>query len=174
MDSSFDGPPGRCGQEPLDPAGHTAADEEQETIVGAKTAVAAAEVEVEASASSAHVAAEAAAGDGEIDDEEWMEMTEEYLRWVLAQTRETDPVPTLDDLATRDPAKLAAISVQLGRQQALQDEFFEFLAWVRETFEKNGRVMVPADVAGPKDLLQEAINDCWDELMKEYDNAHSD
>ncbi|TVU51801.1 hypothetical protein EJB05_03245, partial [Eragrostis curvula] len=104
---------------------------------------------------------------------EWVEMPEDYLRWVLAQTRETDPVPTLDDYnvdSTQDPVKLEQILQQIARLQASQDEFFEFQAWVRDTYEKNGRVMVPADVAGPKDLLQEAMNELWDELMKEYDD----
>lgn len=52
----------------------------------------------------------------------------------------------------------------------MQDEWFEYQAWVRKVFERNGRVMVPEDVLGPKDELQKAIDEAWYDAI----NAHAD
>jgi len=115
-------------------------------------------------------AAEAAAGDGS-EEEELVEMPEDYLRWLLAQTRETDPVPTLADYRTRDPKVLERLQEEIEWLQASQDEFFEFQASVREKLEKNELVIVPAVAAGPTDQFQQAIEEYWYGLLKEYDYA---
>jgi uncharacterized protein YkuJ len=102
-------------------------------------------------------------------------MPEYYLRWILSQTRETDPVPSLDDYSLRwrsDPEESARLSRFIARLQAMQDEFFEIQGWARETFEKNGCVMVPASFAGTRDQLQEEMKELWDKLM-EYDRRGS-
>jgi hypothetical protein len=81
------------------------------------------------------------------------------LRWVLAKTRESDPIPTLEDygiyteedLERKDADKL--IRRRIATLQSEQDDFFEYQAWVHEVFLRNGRVMVPEDFVGPKDEL---------------------
>lgn len=80
----------------------------------------------------------------------------------------------LDDYSLRrpnDPQELAQLLQCIDRLQAMQDEFFEFQDWVRETFEKNGCVMVPWSFAGPHDRLQEEMEELWDRAMKEFDDA---
>ena len=86
-------------------------------------------------------------------------MPEDYLRWLLAQTREADPVPTLADYRTRDPKLLERLQEEIEWLQASQDEFFEFQASVREKLEKNELVIVPAVAAGPTDQFQQAIDE---------------
>ncbi|CAD6256519.1 unnamed protein product [Miscanthus lutarioriparius] len=52
------------------------------------------------------------------------------------------------------------------------DDFFEYQAWVREVFERNGRVMVPEEVLGPRDDLQEEIDAIWARCREEYLREH--
>ncbi|KAJ1276159.1 hypothetical protein BS78_05G192800 [Paspalum vaginatum] len=108
------------------------------------------------------------------EEEELVEMPEDYLRWLLAQTRDTDPVPTLDDYCKieRGPEELKRVQDEIDWLQASQDEFFELQARVRETLHRDGRVMVPAAVVGPQ--FQEQIDEFWYGLLREHDsNAES-
>lgn len=52
--------------------------------------------------------------------------------------------------------------------QASQDELFEYQAWVREVFKRNGCFMVTEDIFGPKDELQKAFDEDW------YDAINAD
>ncbi|CAO2142234.1 unnamed protein product [Urochloa humidicola] len=118
----------------------------------------------------------AAAVDGCIDEpssEEMVEMPEDYLGWLLAQTKETDPVPALSDYNTQDdPVELKCLQEDIEFLQAAQDEFFAYQASsAREQLEKHGRVMVPAAAVGPMDQFQEAIDEFWYGRLEEYDNA---
>ncbi|CAO2149510.1 unnamed protein product [Urochloa humidicola] len=116
----------------------------------------------------------AAAVDGCVNEpssEEMVEMPEDYLGWLLAQTKETDPVPALSDYNTQDPVELKCLQEDVVWLQALQDEFFAYQATVREQLEKHGWVMVPAAAVGPTDQFQEAIDEFWYGLLEEYDNA---
>lgn len=45
--------------------------------------------------------------------------------------------------------------------QALEDDFFEYQARVREVYLRNGRVMVTEDFFGPTDQLQKAVDEAW-------------
>lgn len=106
-------------------------------------------------------------GDDSDSEINWVEMPEEHLHWILAKKRETDPVPTLEefgiyteeDLEKKDADKL--IRRTIASLQASQDDWFEYQAWVRDVFERNGCVMVPEGVFGPKDELQKAIDSAW-------------
>ncbi|CAO2148935.1 unnamed protein product [Urochloa humidicola] len=116
----------------------------------------------------------AAAGDGSVEEEEELvEMPEDYLRWLLAQTRETDPVPALSDYSSQDPLELKSLQKDIEWLQALQDDFFRYQDWARNMLEKDGRVMIPAAAVGPTDKFQEAIDEFWYGLLKEYDDADS-
>lgn len=124
-------------------------------------------------AAAAEEAAVAVAVDSDSDSDSdseiinWVEMPLSTLRWVLARKRESDPVPTLEDhgiyteedLERKDADML--IRRTIASLQSAHDEFFEFQAWVREVFLRNGRVMVPEDFVGPKDQLQEALDEDW-------------
>ncbi|CAD6209427.1 unnamed protein product [Miscanthus lutarioriparius] len=102
------------------------------------------------------VAAASNVGEAEPPEEELVAMPEDYLRWLLAQTRETDPLKRLQE--------------EIEWLQAEQDEFFQFQAWARDELDKHGRVMVPADEVSPGQF-QEAINEYWYGLLEEYDNG---
>ncbi|KXG40250.1 hypothetical protein SORBI_3001G516400 [Sorghum bicolor] len=132
-------------------------------------------VEVEAAdKASVNAAVESATANvSEELSEEFVEMPEDYLNWLLAQTRETDPVPTLDDYSTRDPVKLKRLQEEIEWLQAVEDEFFQYQEWARNILEKNGRVMVPKDEVSPEQF-QESINEYWYGLLKEYDNNAGD
>jgi len=63
----------------------------------------------------------------------------------------------------------AALFVSL---QESWDDFFEYQAWVRKVFERNGRVMVPEEVLGPRDDLQAEIDTIWSRCGEEYAREH--
>lgn len=76
----------------------------------------------------------------------WVDMPDDYLSWVLSQKRL--PSPTYDPRKSttmsqeeieRELATMARLDTMLA---GVKDEFFEFQAWVRETY---GRVLVPED-----------------------------
>jgi hypothetical protein len=81
---------------------------------------------------------------------EWVDIPENYLSWILSQKRVNLPRPY-------DPRKNKMVSpeemereVELverltGSHAGVQDEFFEFQAWVRKTYETKGRVLVPVE-----------------------------
>jgi hypothetical protein len=126
------------------------------------------------------------------DDEEikLVEMPESYVRWVLAQ--EIRPVFSLDDYYsfTSDvvPQKWHDEQLELlasARESMLawREEFFKHQAWVREEYEREGRVMVPAaDDAHPQIseeqeelnrlALQEEIDRVFAQAAEEFERGH--
>jgi hypothetical protein len=90
---------------------------------------------------------------------EWVDIPETYLCWILSQKRVKLPRPC-------DPRKNTMVSpeemereVELverltASQAGVQDEFFEFQAWVRKTYETKGRVLVSMESI-PEEFTQE-------------------
>lgn len=119
----------------------------------------------------------------------WVEMPVEHVRWILAQKREKHPTPSIEDFEhyrTHDPVKSIIFSqanVDAKRElftalfaslKESHGDFFEYQAWVREVFHRNGRVMVPENVLGPRDDWQEELNAIWAQCQEEYAREHPD
>ena len=105
-----------------------------------------------------------------------MEMPVDHVSWILVQRPEMHPTPSIEDYElyrTHNPLKSTVFSqanVDAKRElfaellvslRESQDDFFEYQAWVRDVFERNGRVMVPEEVLGPRDDLQAEIDAIW-------------
>jgi hypothetical protein len=116
-----------------------------------------------------------------------LEMPVEHVRWILAQKPEMHPTPSIEDYelySTRDPVKstvFSQASIDTKRElftelfvslRESHDDFFEYQAWVREVFERNGRVMVPDEVLGPRDDLQAEIDEIWARSGEEHLREH--
>nr|CAB3491938.1 unnamed protein product [Digitaria exilis] len=129
-----------------------------------------------------------AVDDGEEDSEvKWVEMPLDHIHWILAQKRENNTVPPIEDYdlyRSEEDAKSTVFSqksIDETRElftrlhaslQASHDDFFEYQAWVREVYESNGRVLIPE--ACSKDELQKEINDAWAQFKEEYARDHPD
>ncbi|KAL6653970.1 hypothetical protein ACP70R_007435 [Stipagrostis hirtigluma subsp. patula] len=132
-------------------------------------------------------AAEAPAASSEI---KWVEMPRDRVLWILAQKEENHPVPSIDDYdlygteGNAGPTVFSQKHVDEKRElfsalhaslQPSHDDFFEFQAWVRDVFQRNGCVMVPdGDGVGSEHDLQEEINDAWARFKEEYARDHAD
>lgn len=124
---------------------------------------------------------QAAAAAAEI---KWEEMSLEYIAWVLSQKWEDYPVINLEDHSLHrngsnmytqeelDDLMYTQDEIDEHREMLLKakatteagrEEFFEFQEWVRETFERNGRVMVPEGFNGPNPGgIQDLIDEEWE------------
>uniref|UniRef100_A0A0A9GB06 Uncharacterized protein n=1 Tax=Arundo donax TaxID=35708 RepID=A0A0A9GB06_ARUDO len=173
---------------------HRLAEKEEGVVTGAKRKAADSEGKAAAVSSedgtlvaaAADETADAAAGDGEDEapEGEWVEMPEDYLAWLLAQTRETRSVPLLEVpvkstlLSQEDVHRQRELICKMNtRLQASHDQFFRFQAWVRNKLEMNGRVMVPADLFCSMPKVQQEVSEIWKDEMKKlgmYVPADSD
>ncbi|KAL6599580.1 hypothetical protein ACP70R_024947 [Stipagrostis hirtigluma subsp. patula] len=124
----------------------------------------------------------AAAGNGNGNDEvpttvvKLVELPVEYLKWVLAQSKEHYRVPTLDDYSSelQVEEEEEAICRVIASLQAAYDEFPELMAFVRDTLEMNGHVMVPEGRLIPNfRQLQGRINQEWAGAKQELANVAS-
>ncbi|CAN6381295.1 unnamed protein product [Urochloa humidicola] len=126
----------------------------------------------------------AGAPDAGAPEIKWVEMPLEYIAWLLSQKREDYSVRTLEDYCLyRSKATdgneddLMYTQEELDRQQrqrelilkvkatdeAGREEFLAFQEWVRQTFEKNGRVMVPEGFGDPNFRgIQDIIDEEWE------------
>lgn len=96
-----------------------------------------------------------ASGSGDVKAPEikWVEMPLEHIAWLLAQKREEGLIPEI-----------------MATDEAGKEEFFAFQEWVRETFDKNGCVMVPEGFNGPNPGgLQDLIDEEWEKGMHELE-----
>lgn len=133
--------------------------------------------------------ASAADGGGEEDSEiKWVEMATEDIQWILSQKRENHAVPPIEDYdlygRTEEDAKSTVFSQKSINEKrelftklhaslrASHDDFFEYQAWVREVYEKNGRVLIPE--ACSRDELQKQINEAWAQFEEKYARDHPD
>jgi len=190
----------RMSGAPLTPCGgkHSLMEKAQEAEAEAEAAAAAAAVSSlslssdseggKAAASAADATAGAGAGDASDSSEtNWVEMPLHHVRWILAQKPEMHPTPSIEDYElyrTHDPVQstvFSQASIDAKRElftelfvslRESHDDFFEYQAWVREVFERNGRVMVPEEVLGPRDDLQEEIDAIWARSREEYLREH--
>lgn len=127
---------------------------------------------------------DAAGTDGDV---KWVEMPLEYIAWLLAQKREDYRVLTLEDYTLHrataatddngsdcnsaytqeDLAKHRDLVLQVkATDEAGKEDFFAFQEWARDTFERNGRVMVPEGYARRN---QELIDEEWEKGMRELE-----
>ncbi|WVZ93162.1 hypothetical protein U9M48_039166 [Paspalum notatum var. saurae] len=106
---------------------------------------------------------------GVIGNAKWEEMPLGYVAWLLSQKREDYRVQTLEDDILDDedddfyPQELLARRRELilktqADDEAGKEEFFAFQEWVRDTFECNGRVMIPEGTLRRK---QELLHEEW-------------
>uniref|UniRef100_A0A0A9FZV3 Uncharacterized protein n=1 Tax=Arundo donax TaxID=35708 RepID=A0A0A9FZV3_ARUDO len=173
---------------------HRSAEKKEGVVTGAKRkaedsegkAAAVSSEEGKLAAAAADESADAAAFDGEDEapEGEWVEMPEDCLAWLLAQTRETRSVPLLEvpvksTLLSQEDVdrQRELISKMNTRLQASHDQFFRFQVWVRNKLQMNGRVMVPADLFGPMPKVQQEVSEIWKDEMKKlgmYVPADSD
>ncbi|CAN6381559.1 unnamed protein product [Urochloa humidicola] len=117
-------------------------------------------------AAAADSSAVAAADGGEAKEAgtKLVELPERHVRWILAQ--EMRPVFSLDDFAVTSeviPQKfrdkqLEHLSSARESLLASQDDFSKYQAWMREVYEREGRVMVPEHVYPQIDEAQEELN----------------
>ncbi|KAL6653968.1 hypothetical protein ACP70R_007433 [Stipagrostis hirtigluma subsp. patula] len=146
-----------------------------------------------AALSSAKREAEEPPATGEEEDSEvkWAEMPVEHVMWILGQRRENHPTRCIEDFEQYrtkddDPAEGTIFSrrdIDASREifsrlfaslKESHDDFFEYQAWVRDVFERNGRVMVPEDVVGPRDEMQKEINEFWAQCKEEFAQEYPD
>lgn len=125
-----------------------------------------------------------AAGAGDVkaaDMIKWEEMPLEYIAWILSRKWEDFTVLTLEDHSLhRTGSNITAQDAMYTQEEfdehremilksqataeAGREEFFAFQAWVRETFERNGRVMVPEGFNGPNPCgNQDVIDEIWEQ-----------
>ncbi|KAL6653969.1 hypothetical protein ACP70R_007434 [Stipagrostis hirtigluma subsp. patula] len=154
--------------------------EETEAVATAETA---ADGNGDANPTTEGTADDAAAGasndgdeDGEATEEEWVELPDDYLVWILSQRPECRSFRSLED---GDIPETSSVIPQeaVDRQRELirkmsaslqaSDEFFaEFQEWFRDTLKRNGRVMVPANFFDPAPEIQQQIDEIWADEMK--------
>lgn len=132
-----------------------------------------------AAATPANETAEAgSAGGAKAAEIKWVEMPLENIAWILSQKREDYHVITLDDYTLHrsissgtstaadflytqeevDAHREMVLRVQ-ATDEAGREEFMEFQQWVRDTFERNGCVMVPE---GWEEEMQNVVDEEWE------------
>lgn len=100
-------------------------------------------------AAGANPTVEAASGDGGKEpapERKFVEMPMSLLSWILSQERPTGPLnfPLLNPEENEEDRKLIEeINSHNQEREDMDDLFYEFQAWVRQQYNKNGRVMCP-------------------------------
>ncbi|CAL4981226.1 unnamed protein product [Urochloa decumbens] len=106
----------------------------------------------------ADVSEAAGAGDAKASEIKWVEMPLEYIAWLLSQKREDYS----EELDRQQRQRELILKVQ-ATDEAGREEFLAFQEWVRETFERNGRVMVPEGFEDPNFRgIQDIIDEEWE------------
>lgn len=125
-----------------------------------------------AGASSDEKAETAGSSDVKAPEIKWVEMSLEYIAWLLSQKREREDNRSSSTITTDDNGyKQGELILDImADDEAGKEEFFAFQDWVRETFGRNGCVMVPEDFNGPNPRgIQDLIDEVWEKGRHELE-----